>query len=144
MRSYFVGIDVSKNTLDIWIRPINKHWKLPNGNFSELITVLKLLQPAMIVLEATGGYELAVLRALNEANFNVCREHPYKIHHHAKARGQLAKTDRVDAKTIAHYAECYHSELLNNHLPSSKAHELKQLVTRRRQLVSLRLQKRIG
>jgi transposase len=138
MSNCFVGIDVSKNTLDVWIRPINRHWKVSNKNFKPLIQRLLPFNPQLIVLEATGGYETEVLAALRTAGFKVCREHPYKVHHHAKARGQLAKTDRVDSELLAHYAECFASELLTETSATPASQELKQLVSRRRQLVNLR------
>lgn len=138
MSNCFVGIDVSKNTLDVWIRPINQHWKVSNKNFKSLIQRLLPYNPKLIVLEATGGYEIEVLDALRTAGFRVCREHPYKVHHHAKARGQLAKTDRVDAEILAHYGECFDSELQTETFSTPVSQELKQLVSRRRQLVSLR------
>lgn len=138
MPNCFVSIDVSKNTLDIWVRTVNQHWTVSNKNFKTLIQRLHAFTPELIVLEATGGYEVPVLNALSEAGFRVCREHPYKVHHHAKARGRLAKTDRVDASTLAHYAECYASELTVRTLPTPASQELKQLVTRRKQLVNLR------
>src|SRR3990172_5075518 len=112
VKGCFVGIDVSKNTLDIFVRPSGECWtQSNNGNFDELCEKLKPLNPTLIVLEPTGGYELGVLNALIKFGFRVSREHAFKIHHHAKGSGQLAETDRLDASMIAHYAECYSEEI---------------------------------
>jgi transposase len=134
----FVGIDVSKDTLDLYARPSQKSWKVENQDFKPLVKQLQKLNPELIVLEATGGYELAVLEALNKAGLKVCREHPLKIYHHAKGRGKLAKTDRLDASTLAHYAECFASELTQREFPSESQRKLQQLIARRKQLVELK------
>src|SRR3972149_2001786 len=90
VKGCFVGIDVSKNTLDIFVRPSGECWtQSNNGNFDELCEKLKPLNPTLIVLEPTGGDELGVLNALIKFGFRVSREHAFKIHHHAKGRGQL-------------------------------------------------------
>lgn len=134
----FVGIDVSKDTLDIHARPSHKSWKVENHDFETLINELRELSPTLIVLEATGGYEIAVLEAMRDAGLNVCREHPLKIYHHARGRGKLAKTDRLDAATLAHYAECFANEIILRPIPTDSQRKLQQLVTRRKQLVELR------
>ncbi len=109
---YFVGIDVSKDTLDVFIRPLQTSWKVDNKAFGPLVKKLKKLEPELIVLEATGGYEIGVLEALSQAGLRVYREHPLKVYHHAKGRGKLAKTDRLDASTLAHYAECFAKDIV--------------------------------
>jgi len=131
----FVGIDVSKDTLDVFIRPAMKSWKVENRDFHPLVEKLKRLEPQLIVLEATGGYEQGILTALRKAGLPVSREHPLKVYHHAKGRGRLAKTDRLDAETLAHYAECFASEIVLRELPSPEHQALQQLVSRRQQLV---------
>lgn len=134
----FVGIDVSKDTLDIYARPSQKSWKEKNQEFQPLIKKLKKLNPELIILEATGGYEIAVMEALSQAGLKVHREHPLKIYHHAKGRGKLAKTDRLDASTLAHYAECFCGELIQQNLPTQEQRKLQQLITRRKQLVEFK------
>jgi transposase len=134
----FVGIDVSKDTLDVFARPSMKSWKADNRDFQPLVQKLKRLNPELIVLEATGGYEIGVLTALKKAGLSVHREHPLKVYHHAKGRGKLAKTDRLDASTLAHYAECFASEITVRDLPSPEHQALQQLVARRKQLVEWR------
>jgi transposase len=134
----FVGIDVSKDTLDIHARPSLESWKVENRDFEALITRLQALNPELIVLEATGGYETNLVLALTEAGLPVHREHPLKVHHHAKGRGKLAKTDRLDASTLAHYAECFASEITLRPLPPDNQRKLQQFIARRKQLVELR------
>ena len=134
----FVGIDVSKDTLDIHARPSQESWRVENRDFEPLLARLKALRPELIVLEATGGYETNLVLALTEAGLPVHREHPLKVHHHAKGRGKLAKTDRLDASTLAHYAECFVNEITPRPLPPENQRKLQQLTTRRKQLVELR------
>jgi transposase len=134
----FVGIDVSKDTLDIHARPSQESWRVENRDFEPLVARLTALNPELIVLEATGGYETSLVLALSEAGLPVHREHPLKVHHHAKGRGKLAKTDRLDASTLAHYAECFASEITPRPLPTENQRKLQQLTTRRKQLVELR------
>jgi transposase len=137
-RLCFVGIDVSKDTLDVYIRPTQQTLKIENKTFGPLVKKLKKLKPELIVLEATGGYEIGVLEALSQAGLKVYREHPLKVYHHAKGRGILAKTDRLDAGTLAHYAECFVKDITLRDLPSQEQRELQQLVARRKQLVEQR------
>jgi transposase len=138
VRGCFVGIDVSKEKLDIYIRPSGKRWTQANGEFEELCSKLKEFKPELVVLEPTGGYELEVFNALVEAGFRVSREHAYRIHHHARGSGQLAKTDSLDSSMIAHYAQCYSQEIVPQGVKSKDQEHLRQLVSRRSQLVKMR------
>jgi len=133
-RGCFVGIDVSKDKLDICIRPSGKTWTQANGDFDELCDKLEAMDPELIVLEPTGGCELGVLNALIRRGLRVSREHAYKIHHHGRASGQLAKSDKLDASVIADYAECYSVK----REPLEKQEFLHQLTSRRKQLVVMR------
>jgi transposase len=72
---------------------------------------LEVIKPELVVLEPTGGCELGVLNALIGRGLRVSREHAYKIHHHGRASGQLAKSDKLDASVIAHYAEVYSQKM---------------------------------
>src|SRR3989304_1639993 len=145
VKGCFVGIDVSKNTLDIFVRPSGECWtQANNGNFDELCEKLKPLNPTLIVLEPTGGYELGVLNALIKFGFRVSREHAFKIHHHAKGSGQLAKTDRLDASMIAHYAECYSEEIEPMTMPLVDQALLGQLSACVRRIVSFMASKESG
>lgn len=132
----FVGIDVSKEKIDIHIRPHDISWTQGNGDFSILVKKLALYKPDLIVLEPTGGYEHGVYSALVGAGFKVSREHAYKIHHHAKAMGKLAKTDTIDASVISHYAKCYSEQIRINNTTIEQL-LLSDLVGRRSQLVKL-------
>jgi transposase len=137
-RSCFVGIDVSKDKLDICIMPGGKSWTQVNGDFDELCDKLEVMNPELIVLEPTGGCELGVLNALIRRGLRVSREHAYKIHHHGRASGQLAKSDKLDASVIAHYAEVYSMKIKPITEPLEKQELLHQLSSRRGQLVVMR------
>ena len=134
----FVGIDVSKNTLDVFIRPSGQCWTQPREDVEGLCRRLKPFNPTLVVLEPTGGYEVEVLNALIKEGFRVSREHAFRIHHHAKGRCQMAKTDRLDASMIAHYAECYAEEIEPMTEPLEEQELLYQLSSRRHQLVQMR------
>lgn len=133
----FVGIDVSKKTLDICILPPKERFQIENGRFEELCNYLKAFSPELIVLESTGGYEVGAYQALHEAGFRVSRENAQKIYHHRKSRGKRAKTDGIDAETIADYAQCRINDI-TAHGPVSQAQEaLRQLLERREELVQI-------
>jgi transposase len=138
----FVGIDVSKAKLDICVLPQGTQWQADNDTFEALCRDLTALSPRLIVLEASGGYEIGVLKALSAAGLNVRRESAQHIHYHARSRGRLAKTDRLDANIIAHYAQKYHDELLPTQLREAAEEELRQWVQRRRTLVALRAEEK--
>lgn len=142
VKGCFVGIDVSKDKLDIYVRPSGRSWTQPSRDVEGLCERLKPLNPTLIVLEPTGGYEVDVLNALIREGFRVSREHAFRIHHHAKGSGQLAKTDRLDASMIAHYAECYSQEIEPMTEPLGEQGLLQQLSSRRRQLVGMRAAER--
>lgn len=137
----FVGIDVSKNKIDIHIRPHNISWTHKNGDFKSLISKLKKYTPELIVLEPTGGYELGVMGALVRSGFTVSREHARRLHHHAKAMGHLAKTDKIDASVISHYAQCY-CEDIKGRKKTKKQLLLSELVSRRGQLEKMETQEK--
>jgi transposase len=141
VRDCFVGIDVSKHKIDVCVIPHNKSWAQVNSNFKTLIRKLRKYNPSLIVLEPTGGYELGVYNALMEAGFNVSRQHAYKIHHHAKAMGKLAKTDKIDAGVIAHYAQCYH-EGIEVSTGTKEQLLLSDLASRRNQLIKMQVQEK--
>jgi Transposase and inactivated derivatives len=139
VKGCFVGIDVSKETVDVFVRPGGQSWTQPREDYERLCETLEPLKPTLIVLEPTGGYEVGVLNALIKRGFRVSREHALRIHHHAKASGQMAKTDRLDASVIAHYAQCYSQEIEPMAEPLDEAQGLlEQLSTRRVQLVETR------
>jgi transposase len=103
----FVGIDVSKDQLDIACRPEDTRWRVANDSsgIAELIIQLRQLKPALIVLEATGGWQYTLVAALAVSTLPFAVMNPRQIRDFAKATGQLAKTDALDAGVIAHFAE---------------------------------------
>src|SRR5918997_5313338 len=103
----FVGIDVAKAQLDIALRPTGERWTVANDDarITALVTQLQAVHPTLIVLEATGGYERAVVAALATAGLPVVVANPRQVRDFAKATGQLAKTDRLDADILALFAE---------------------------------------
>lgn len=138
VKGCFVGIDVSKDKLDVFVRPSAQSWTQPSSDVEGLCERLMPLNPTLIVLEPTGGYEVHVLNALIRGGFRVSREHAFRIYHHAKGSGQLAKTDRLDAEMIAHYAQCYAQAIEPMTEPLEEQGLLQQLISRRRQLVDMR------
>jgi transposase len=135
--SVFVGIDVSKKNLDVAVRPSGK--ELRTGNDAEghrQIVELLRGQPVLVVLEPTGGYERALVAAVVEAKIPVAVVNARQIRDFAKSRGKLAKTDKIDAKILACFAEANRPE--PREIPDEETRGLEALVTRRRQLVDMR------
>ena len=134
----FVGIDVAKASLDVHLRPQAQHLTLPNHDdgFRQLIEVLRSCHVTLIVVEATGGYERQLVAALVDAQLEVALVNPRQVRDFAKALGQLAKNDRLDAAVLARFAEQVQPRPLAKQ--PEKLPELAQLVVRRRQLVELR------
>lgn len=135
MSETFVGIDVAKAKLDIFVN--GEAWQVNNDSsgISELIVRLKAAEISLIVLESTGGYESLVLSELYAAGLPVARVNPGRVREFAKSIGQLAKTDTLDARILARYAEMVRPELTK--LPSEAEQHLAALVNRRRQLVDM-------
>ena len=133
----WVGIDVSKKKLDVYVRPAQDIWQLKNDatEIAQLIEKLKGYEIALVVLEATGGLERAVESQLVQAGYPVVVVNPKRVRDFAKATGQLAKTDRLDAKVLAHFASAVRPEVRAR--ASDAAEELLELVTRREQLVEM-------
>ena len=134
----FVGIDVAKAQLDIALRPTRERWAVPNDDtgIAALVAQLQAVQPTLIVLEATGGYQRAVVAALAAAGLPLAVVNPRQARDFAKATGQLAKTDALDARALAHFAEAVRP--LPRPLPDAQAAELRALLVRRRQLIAMR------
>jgi transposase len=135
----FVGIDVSKAHLDVAVRPGGESFRLPNtpAGIAALTQRLTGLAPALVVLEATGGWERAAAAALAAASVPVRVVEPGRVRHFARSIGQNAKTDALDARAIAHFAEAVRPEA--RPLPDEKTRELQGLLDRRRQLVEARV-----
>jgi transposase len=132
-----IGIDVAKASLEIARRPGTEHWQEPNNDDGiEAVTErLRQMAPTLIVLEATGGYERAVVAALGAAGLPVVVVNPRQVRDFAKAVGILAKTDRVDAQVLARFAETVRPE--PRILADPQTQDLTDLLTRRRQVVGM-------
>ena len=132
----FVGIDVSKSELVVAVRPGGDQWSVRNAEpeLSGLRTRLEQLTPTLVVLEATGGYERAVVAALAAVGLPVVVMNPRQVRDFARATGQLAKTDRIDADTLALFAERVRP--IPRPLADEASAALDALLTRRRQLVT--------
>jgi transposase len=133
----FAGIDVSKTALDVALRPSGEAWRCANdeAGIGELVSRLKPLAPHLIVLEATGGLERLLVAALVLAGLPLAVVNPRQVRDFAKATGQLAKTDALDAAMLAHFAEAIHPE--PRPLPDAQSQALAALVERRRQVVGM-------
>ena len=133
----FVGIDVSKEQLDIAVRPTGERWQVENdeSGIAQLVERLCTLEPMLIVLESTGGYEEPVAIALAAAEIPLAVVNPRQPRDFAKATGRLAKTDPLDADNLAHYGEAVQPE--PQELTDEETRELKALVRRRHQVVKL-------
>jgi transposase len=134
----FVGMDVAKAQLDIALRPTGERWAVTNDEtgIGALVVQLQALQPTLIVLEATGGYHRAVVAALAAAALPIVVVNPRQVRDFAKATGQLAKTDGLDARAVAHFAEAVRP--VPRPLPDAQTEELRALLARRRQLIAMR------
>lgn len=133
----FIGIDVCKELLEVAVHERDYQFRCPNKPtaFTSLIGELIALRPALIVLEATGGWETRVTAALHAAGLPVVIINPRQVRDFAKAVGQLAKTDRLDARILAHFAAAVKPPL--RPLKSQNEAELDALSGRRRQLIEM-------
>lgn len=136
--SVYVGIDVAKAMLDVACSPaVLPSTRYPNdpAGITALVRALEALRPVLIVLEATGGYETAVTSALVLAGLPVAVVNPRQVRDFAKASGQLAKTDGIDAAVLAQFAD--RMQPSPRPVPEDAQAELLALVTRRQQLVDM-------
>ena len=133
----FVGIDVSKARLDVETRPTGEKESVANdkAGIKALVKRLAKLQPTLIVLEATGGYERQLAQALVRAELPVVVVNPRQVRDFAKATGQLAKSDSIDAGVLAHFGEAIRPQL--RPLPDKVTLELRALTARRRQVIEM-------
>jgi transposase len=134
----FVGIDVAKAQLDIALRPTGERWEVTNdeAGIASLVAHLQAVVPTLIVLEATGGYQRAVVAALAAAGLPIVVVNPRQARDFAQATGQLAKTDRLDARALAHFADAVRPA--PRPLPDAQTEELRAMLARRRQLIAMR------
>jgi transposase len=135
--SIFIGIDVSKARLDVAVHPSGESESAANDKTGIKAVVKRLakIQPTLIVLEATGGLERQVTQALASAELPVVVVNPRQVRDFAKATGQLAKTDSIDAHVLARFAEAVRPAL--RPLPEAVTLELRALTARRRQIIEM-------
>jgi transposase len=133
-----VGIDVSKDTLDVAVVPSGRQWQVSNheAGIGDLVEQLRQLAPERIVLEATAGYEVPLVAALGSAGLPVVVVNPRQVRQFARSMGRLAKTDALDADVLARFAAAVKPQL--RPLPDAATRELAALLARRRQLVDMR------
>ncbi len=134
----FVGIDVAKAQLDIALRPSGERWAVPNDAIGVMTLVdrVQALHPTLIVLEATGGLERAVTSALATAGLPVVVVNPRQVRDVARATGQLATTEALDARALAHFADVIRPT--PRPLPDAQPQELRALLGRRQPLIVMR------
>ena len=132
-----VGIDVAKAELVVAVRPSGERWIVANDErgVRTLVERFRREAPDLIVLEATGGYELLCVAGLVAAGLAVVVANPRQVRDFAKATGQLAKTDRIDADILALFADRVRPAV--RPLPDAEAQELDALLSRRRQLLEM-------
>jgi transposase len=137
MSDTFVGVDIAKAEFIVACRPAGVAWTATNDpeGIAATVTRLRTLTPTLIVAEATGGYERALVAALAAAGFPVVVVNPRQVRDFAKATGQLAKTDRLDADILALFAERVRPT--PRPLPEPVLQHLDALMTRRRQLLDM-------
>ena len=133
----YVGIDVSKERLDVAVRPSGDSWGVSYNQpgVEELSAELAALVPAVVVLEATGNLEVPAVAALAAAGLPVVVVNPRQVRDFAKATGRLAKTDALDAQVLAHFAEAVRPS--QRPLPDAQTQELAALTTRRNQVMTM-------
>lgn len=135
---HFVGIDVSKRTLDISIGHTGEEqWTVRNedAGIQRIVERMQALRPTLIVVESTGGLEMALVVELYAAGLPISVVHPGRVREFAKSIGLLAKTDKIDARVLARYAEAARPPLTQ--LPTEAEQQLSALMTRRRQVIEM-------
>lgn len=138
MNAVYVGVDVSKAKLDVSVLPAEERFTVANdeSGIAELVARCSGLAPQRIVMEATGGYEVAAALALRKASLPSCVVNPRMVRDFARAAGRLAKTDAIDAELLALFGERLQPEV--RALEDETVRELSSLVQRRQQLVEMR------
>lgn len=133
----FVGIDVSKAWLDVAVHEQKEGWRVSNADagIRDLVKKLKQLKPKLIVLEPSGGFEMLGVAELSRAGLPVAVVNAKRVRDFAKATGHLAKTDKLDAKVLAHFAAAVRPEVRT--LQTEEEEQLTALLTRRRQVLEM-------
>jgi len=137
MEAIYVGVDVSKDRLDVAVRPSGEAFAVTRDGkgLNELVERLQAMAPALIAVEATGGFETIVAAAIAGANLPLAVVNPAQIRHFAQAVGQRAKSDPIDAAVIARFAEAVKPE--PRPVPDAEARLLMELVSRRTQIIEM-------
>jgi transposase len=135
MEKVYVGIDIAKDSLDVAVHASDKQWHYANdaAGIASLCKMLVNLGPALVIFEATGGYEMPLYLALDEAGLPATPVNPRQIRDFAKSTGKLAKTDSLDARVIAHFG--YAIRPVPHPVPDT--HDLKVAQGRRLQLLEM-------
>ena len=133
-----VGVDTGKQSLDIFIRPLDIFFTVNNDDkgIKQAIKTIRKYHPQRIVIESTGRLEHAFVIACTKAKLPVCIANPIHVRRFAGARGQLAKTDKLDAKLIAHYGETMKPALTQ--IKPDQMQRMSDLLARRTQLLTMR------
>lgn len=136
-KKLFVGIDVSKDQLDVAVHPTGESWNVPHTeeDISALANRLQKMKPHLVVLEATGGLQIPLAAAMGVAKLSVAVVNPRQVRDYARCTGQLAKTDMLDARILARFAEAIHPQ--PRPLPDEELLELAALMHRRGQVVEM-------
>jgi transposase len=136
--SCYAGVDVSKGRLlDIFLRPAQEHFSVPNeeAGIGALVSRLEQARPALVVLESSGGFERLVAAALVASELPIVVVNPRHVRDFARATGKLAKTDRLDAEVLARFGEAVGPE--PKPLPDKEARAFGEVLARRRQIVGM-------
>jgi transposase len=139
---HFVGIDVAKDRLDVHLRPSGQTFTVARDGegLAQLVERLRALAPRLVVMEATGGYETIVASAVAAARLPLAVVNPRQIRDFARATGKLAKTDRIDAAAIAHFAQAIDPP--TRPIADAAAQALGELVARRRRVIEMMVAER--
>jgi transposase len=137
MDAIFVGIDVSKDRLDVHVRASGEAFAVARDGkgIEDLVDRLRVVSPTLIAVEATGGFETIVAAALAAAALPLVVVNPAQVRHFAQALGKRAKTDPIDAEVIARFVEAV--KPAPRHIPDEQARLLAELVARRRQIIEM-------
>ena len=137
MTAVFVGVDISKDRLDVVLRPSEEHFVFENNSegIVKVVFEMQKIEPQAVVLEATGGIEMPLAAALATAQLPVAVVNPRQVRDFAKATGRLAKTDRIDASILAHFAEAVRPQV--RPVADETQRHLADLVSRRRQIIEM-------
>jgi len=133
----FIGIDISKTQMDVAIWDNEETWEFENeaAGWQEMVEIAKELKPSLIVVEASGGIEQRVVAELYLEELPIAIVNPTRVRNFARSTGQLAKTDKLDARLIAHFAQAVRPKV--RPLRTAEQEHLNALVTRRRQVVQI-------